>query len=90
VSRIELSAIGGASDRVNALLAGKMDMIMPVAPQDYDQVRLVTVIPMLWLAPYRPAKILSNSQSKTASILSLSAFADVLKLASCFSGPTLS
>jgi len=41
VSRIELSAISNASDRVNALLAGKMDMIMPVAPQDYDQVRLV-------------------------------------------------
>jgi peptide/nickel transport system substrate-binding protein len=52
-SRIELSAIGDASDRVNALLAGKMDMIMPVAPQDYDQVRLVDDVRLVTTATPR-------------------------------------
>jgi peptide/nickel transport system substrate-binding protein len=53
VSRIELSAIGDASDRVNALLAGKTDMIMPVAPQDYDQVRLVDDVSLVTTATPR-------------------------------------
>ncbi|MGD8663741.1 MAG: ABC transporter substrate-binding protein [Desulfobacterales bacterium] len=53
VSRIELSAIGNASDRVNALLAGKMDMIMPVAPQDYEQVRLVDDVRLVTTATPR-------------------------------------
>ncbi len=53
VTRIELSAIGDASDRVNALLAGKMDMIMPVAPQDYEQVRLVDDVSLVTTATPR-------------------------------------
>ena len=53
VNRIELSAIGDASKRVNALLAGKADMIMPVAPQDYDQVRLVDDVSLVTMASPR-------------------------------------
>jgi len=53
VSRIELSAISDASARVNSLLAGKMDMIMPVAPQDYDQVRLVDDVRLVTAATPR-------------------------------------
>ncbi len=53
VTRIELSAIGDASDRVNALLAGKADMIMPVAPQDYEQVRLVDDVSLVTMASPR-------------------------------------
>jgi len=53
VTRIELSAIGDASNRVNALLAGKVDMIMPVAPQDYDQVRLAGDVELVTMASPR-------------------------------------
>jgi len=53
VSRIELSAISDSSDRVNALMADKMDMIMPVAPQDYDQVRLVDDVRLVTTATPR-------------------------------------
>ena len=53
VTRIELSAIGDAANRVNALLAGKADMIMPVAPQDYDQVRLVDDVSLVTMASPR-------------------------------------
>jgi len=53
VTRIELSAIDDAANRVNALLAGKADMIMPVAPQDYDQVRLIDDVSLVTMASPR-------------------------------------
>jgi peptide/nickel transport system substrate-binding protein len=53
VTRIELSAISDASNRVNALLAGKADMIMPVAPQDYDQVLLADDVSLVTMASPR-------------------------------------